>query len=162
MAIKQIVIAGAVAAVLAGASRVTAQPSTGGCSLRAAADGSCGHAAMARLQDAAAASPPSTQAPAKRRDSLKNGAIIGGAIGLGLGLVAAGISDCPGDDPSGSCPAARAGGVVLSTAFWAGIGIGLDALVTERTHALSPPASPTRNRPRTLPPRPPLAMRLRW
>jgi hypothetical protein len=151
------------AGVLAAAPCAAAAPAAAGpCSLRAAAEGACGEAARSGLQDPAATPPQSPPQTPKRRDSLKNGAIIGGAIGLALGLVAAGISDCPGDDPDGSCPAARVGGVAVSTAFWAGIGIGLDALVTDRTNAAVPPASRTRNRLRTLPPRPALAMRVRW
>ena len=79
---------------------------------------------------------------------------------LGLGLVAAGISDCPGSDPGGSCPAARAGGLVVSTAVWTGIGIGVDALVADRTSAIAiPPAR--RGRTRQFP-RPPLAVTVRW
>lgn len=160
MAFRRFAIAFAVATGLLGTSRVTAEPAAYACSLRAAFEGTCVAAATARLQ---APAPPATATPpAKRRDSLKNGAIIGGSIGLALGLLASGISDCPGDNPSGSCPAARVGGVVVSTAVWAGIGIGLDALVTDRTHAVGPPASRLRNRLRTLPPRPSLAMRLRW
>src|SRR5688572_25719736 len=92
------------------------------CTLSAAVDGTCEAAALARLQDPSPAPPATTPAaPGKRRDSLKNGAIIGGAIGFALGLVAAGIADCPGDDASGSCPAARVGGLLVSTAVWAGI-----------------------------------------
>ena len=161
MAFGRIMIAAAMAAGLAGAPCAAAEPVTKACPLREAAEGTCDEASLARLQDPAAPAPASPP-PAKRRDSLKNGAIIGGAIGLALGLLASGIADCPGDDPSGSCPAARVGGVVLSTAFWAGIGVGLDALVTDRTNAVAAPAGPTRNRVRTLPPRPSLAMSLRW
>ena len=160
MTFGRTMIVAAMAAGLA-ATPCVASAATRTCSLREAAEGTCDEAVTARLQDPAPAA-PATPPPTKRRDSLKNGAIIGGAIGLAIGLVAAGISDCPGDDPGGSCPAARAGGVVVSTAVWAGIGIGLDALVTDRTHAIAPSASHTRNRSRTLPPRPSLAMRVRW
>ena len=132
MAFGQIIFTATMAAGLVGAPRVAAEPATAVCSLRAAVEGTCDEAALARLQEPvspAPASPPTT----KRRDSLKNGAIIGGAIGLALGLIGSGIADCPGDDPSGSCPGARVGGVVLSTAIWAGIGVGVDALVANRT-----------------------------
>ncbi len=37
----------------------------------------------------------------KRGDSLKNGALIGAALGLLFGSISAGISDCPGEDPGG-------------------------------------------------------------
>ena len=151
-------IAAAVASGLLGAVRADADTARGGCSLRAAAEGACDEAVLARLQDPANTTPV-TPRPTKRRDSLKNGAIIGGVIGFALGLVASGIADCPGDDPSGSCPGARVGGLMISTAFWAGVGIGLDALVTDRTHAVAPPARPSRGR--ALPP-PSVRMTLRW
>jgi hypothetical protein len=142
-----------------------AEPPPAVCSLRAAAAGTCVAASVARWQDPAAPPPASGSAappPTRKRDSLKNGAIIGGAIGFAVGLIGSGIADCPGDDPSGSCPAARVAGVVLSTAIWSGIGVGVDALVADRTMAFSPPGAPGRTRTRALPPRPSLAMRLRW
>ena len=168
MAFGRFICAAAVAAGLMCPPHASAEPATA-CSLRALVDssavarsakvdGTCDQADLARWQDPAATA-PATPPPAKRRDSLKNGAIIGGVIGFALGLVASGIADCPGDDPSGSCPAARVGGVVVSTAFWAGIGIGLDALVTDRTNAVAPPPRPARGR--ALPP-PSLRMTLRW
>ena len=157
MAFGRIMIATAMTAGLAGAPCVAAERGAKTCSLREAAEGRCADASLTPIQDPA--TPPQTT---KRRDSLKNGAIIGGAIGLAIGLLGSGIADCPGDDPSGSCPWARVGGVVVSTAIFMGIVVGLDALVTERTNAVTPPASRTRNLIRTLPPRPSLAMTLRW
>src|SRR5262245_34348864 len=50
----------------------------------------------------------------QKRDSLKNGALIGAVVGLAMGFVTAGISDCPGDEPGGSCGAFRAVAVVTS------------------------------------------------
>src|SRR5687767_14202605 len=47
----------------------------------------------------------------RRGDSLKNGALIGLGIGTGMGLLAAGISDCP-ENPSGSCPGFRVAGAL--------------------------------------------------
>jgi hypothetical protein len=79
----------------------------------------------------------------KRGDSLRNGAIIGALVGVGLGVLVAGMSDCPGDDPGGSCPAARAVGFLVSTGVYAAIGTGIDALVVGRTTLYKAPmASP--------------------
>lgn len=154
-----VVTTGIIAAPQVGAERLRAV-----CSLRSAAEGACDDAAIARLQDPAPATPAATSpAPARRRDSLKNGAIIGGLIGLAFGVLGSSIADCPGDDPGGSCPGTRVGGVIMSTALWAGIGIGVDAMVTDRTPALaSPGKSGPRRRTKTLPPRPSLATTVRW
>jgi hypothetical protein len=160
MAFGRIICTAVVGAGLVCPPHASGAGPTADCSLRAAAQGACGERDLARLQDPATTT-PAAPPPTKRRDSLENGAIIGGAIGLALGLVASGIADCPGDDPSGSCPGARVGGVVISTAFWAGVGIGLDALVTDRTHAVAPPPRPARVRTPALPP-PSLRMTLRW
>ena len=163
MAFHRVMFAAVVTAIVSTLRVGAAEPPPPACSLKAAASGTCGAASLDRWQDSAAPAPASAPtAPARRRDSLKNGAIIGGAIGFALGLIGSSIADCPGDDPSGSCPAARVGGVVLSTAIWSGIGVGVDALVADRTMALSPLATPGRARTRALPPRPSLAMRLRW
>ena len=159
MPFGRLMFAAALTAGLASPTQASAASAIAPCSLRAAVEGTCDDAGLARLQEPAPA--PATAAPAKKRDSLRNGAIIGGAIGLAIGIVASGIADCPGDDPSGSCPAARVGGVVVSTALWAGVGIGLDALVTDRTNAVASPARPARGRMRPLPP-PSLRMTLRW
>jgi hypothetical protein len=69
----------------------------------------------------------------KRGDPLRNGALIGAAVGLGLGVVAGGMSDCPGDDPGGNCPEVRAALVLFSTGVYAAIGTALDALLVGRT-----------------------------
>ena len=67
----------------------------------------------------------------RRGDSLKNGAIIGAAIGLLTGF----IGDCPrtGNSTSKGCPRARVVYVVGGSAIWAGIGAGIDALIPGRT-----------------------------
>jgi hypothetical protein len=80
----------------------------------------------------------------QKRDSLKNGTIIGAAVGAAMGLVAAGISDCPGDQPGGSCPWFRAGALIMSTGLYAGLGAGIDALIPGRTTLyVAVPQSPT-------------------
>jgi hypothetical protein len=80
-----------------------------------------------------------------RGDSLRNGALIGGVMGVGMGLIAAGISDCPGDDPGGSCPGFRAAALLGSTGVYAGIGAGVDALVVGRTTLYEVPTAPPRS-----------------
>jgi len=68
----------------------------------------------------------------RRGDSLKNGAIIGAAVGLFTGL----IGDCPSAgsrNRSNGCPGARVGYVLGGAAIWAGIGAGIDALIPGRT-----------------------------
>ena len=69
----------------------------------------------------------------QNRDSLKNGTLIGLAIGAGMGLMTAAISDCPGNDPGGSCGGARTAAVAVSMGVYSAIGAGVDALVRGRT-----------------------------
>lgn len=76
----------------------------------------------------------------KRGDSLRNGAFIGAIVGAGMGLIVAGISDCPGSDPGGSCPGTRAVAFLFSTGVYAAIGTGIDALVVGRTTLYEAPA----------------------
>lgn len=68
----------------------------------------------------------------KRGDSLRNGAIIGATVGVAAGLLAAGISDCPGVRQDG-CAGSRVAMFVTSTAFYTVVGVGIDALVQGRT-----------------------------
>lgn len=68
----------------------------------------------------------------RRGDSLKNGALIGAAVGLFTGL----LGDCPNagnNNRSSGCPGARIGYVLGGAAIWAGIGAGIDALIPGRT-----------------------------
>jgi hypothetical protein len=67
-----------------------------------------------------------------RGDSLKNGALIGVGVGLGVGVLMRGLADCPGDQNDG-CPGSRAALVLTSTAIYAAIGAGIDALIPGRT-----------------------------
>ena len=76
----------------------------------------------------------------KKGDSLRNGAIIGAIVGVVFGLIGAGMSDCPGDDPGGSCPGARAALFLFSTGAYAAIGTGVDALLPGRTLLYEAPA----------------------
>ena len=78
----------------------------------------------------------------KRGDSLRNGALIGAIVGVAMGLVGAGISDCPGENPGGSCPGTRAALFLFSTGVYAAIGTGIDALVPGRTTLYEAPTVP--------------------
>ena len=69
----------------------------------------------------------------KRGDSLKNGALIGAALGVLFGSIAAGISDCPGEDPGGSCAGTRVIGFAVSMGIYTAIGTGVDAMIVGRT-----------------------------
>ncbi|MEN3339928.1 MAG: hypothetical protein V7647_3604 [Acidobacteriota bacterium] len=71
----------------------------------------------------------------RRGDSLKNGAIVGAGVGLVLGALAAATSTCGGLlGPETSCsPSYKLGIVGVSTAMYAAIGVGIDALRHGRT-----------------------------
>lgn len=98
----------------------------------------------------------------RRGDSLRNGALIGAAVGAAMGLIAAGISDCPGSDPGGSCPAVRTTAFLVSTGVYTAIGTGIDALVVGRTTVYQaptpPPPSPRTPRGRRVS----IALRVQW
>jgi len=80
-------------------------------------------------------------------DSLRNGAIIGAIVGVAVGIFTAGISDCPGDRPSGPCPGSRAALFLVSTGVYAAIGTGIDALIPGRTTLYeAPKTSPSAGR----------------
>ena len=49
-----------------------------------------------------------------------------------MGLLAAGISDCP-ENPSGSCAGFRTAGALTSVAIYTALGVAFDAMVTGRT-----------------------------
>jgi len=77
----------------------------------------------------------------EKRDGLKNGAIIGTVFGALVGILTAGMSDCPGEDPGGPCPAAHAGLALISVGTWAAVGTGIDALIPGRTTLYEAPAA---------------------
>ena len=78
----------------------------------------------------------------QRGDSLRNGALIGAIVGVAIGIVTAGISDCPGSNAGGSCPGSRATLFVVSTGVYAAIGTGIDALIPGRTTLYEAPPVP--------------------
>lgn len=67
----------------------------------------------------------------QKRDSLKNGVLIGAGVGLAMGIIGAGISDCP--ESRQRCGGARAALLGFSIGVYAGFGAGIDALVRGRT-----------------------------
>jgi hypothetical protein len=66
-----------------------------------------------------------------RGDSLKNGALIGAGVGLGIGLLTSGIADCP--ESGGGCAGFRVSFAIVSSAIYAAIGTAIDALIPGRT-----------------------------
>ena len=76
-----------------------------------------------------------------RRDSVKNGAVIGAAISAGLGLIVC----AEGHGSTASC----ASGLALNAAAGALIGAGIDAMHQGRTTIYRKPAAAARRVPRT-------------
>jgi hypothetical protein len=73
---------------------------------------------------------------ARRGDALRNGLVRGALAGVGFGLLA----DCY-DHGQRCLPRRRVSLVALAVGFWAGIGIGIDALHTGRTVLYTAPAA---------------------
>ncbi len=139
------------AGVLLIPSRGAAQPAEAPCPVRARADGTC---------DAAAASParPASSGATRRdaarieTDSLWEGALLGGAVGLGAGATVALLADCPHARSSGSCASDRAALIALSAVLGAGVGLGLDAIVGPEFTGAPLPGPPASERRVGLPP----------
>ena len=68
----------------------------------------------------------------EKRDSLRNGVIAGAVVGSVMGVMTAGIADCPSSRESG-CLGTRAALAVFSTVTYTGLGVGIDALIRGRT-----------------------------
>jgi hypothetical protein len=85
----------------------------------------------------------------RRGDSLRNGLIIGAIIGAAVGRITYGLADCPGARPTGPCPGARRAMFVGTTATYAALGAGIDALAQDRTvvYEAGPTASPSASTP---------------
>jgi len=138
------------AGVLLLPSRAAAQPAEEPCPMRARAEGGCDAAAPAR--------PGSSRANrndlAGRADSdaLWEGALLGGAIGLGAGATVALLADCPPARSGGSCAADRAGLIALSAALGAGVGLGMDAIIGPEFTGAPLPGPPASERRVGLPP----------
>ena len=145
--------------LLAGAllipARGAAQPAEAPCPVRARADGTCDAAAASPARAASSGTKRRDAAARIEPDSLWEGALLGGAVGLGAGATVALLADCPQARSSGSCASDRAALIALSAALGAGVGLGLDAIVgpeftgaplpgppaSERRVGLSPPSS---------------------
>jgi hypothetical protein len=70
----------------------------------------------------------------KRGDSVRNGAIVGAAIGFGLGFLTSDLADCQTPEGYGQChTGARVAFTAMSTAIYGLLGAGIDALVPGRT-----------------------------
>ncbi len=78
----------------------------------------------------------------KRGDSLKNGAITGFAVGVGLGFLASAASDC---GSSASCPGDRWILGAVSTALYTAVGTAIDAAVSGRTTVYEAPRRSSAN-----------------
>jgi hypothetical protein len=68
----------------------------------------------------------------KRGDSLKNGTLIGLGLGLVFGSIAAGLSDCPGDDPGGDCTSFKVAGFATGVGIYTALGTAIDAMIVGR------------------------------
>lgn len=85
------------------------------------------------MQASAPGPSPAPNSPMARRDSIKNGLLIGAAVVATLGVLSWGIADCPDsakdpDAAKGRCPGAKALGLAVAVATGAAIGAGIDLL----------------------------------
>ena len=109
--------------------------------------------------DGACAAAPSPLVPSRLRpapwdsatrveyDPLWEGAMVGGAVGMGYGVVSALVSDCPVGRDRGRCARDRAVLVAVSAVLGATIGVGVDAMLRPEltgAHLPGPPASERR------------------
>lgn len=85
-------------------------------------------------------------------DRLWEGALLGGAVGLGAGATVALLADCPGARTQGSCVSDRAALVALAAMLGAGVGIGMDALIRPEFTGAPLPGPPASERRIGLPP----------
>lgn len=99
----------------------------------------------------------------EKRDSLRNGTIIGAVFGLAMGVLAGGISDCPGDDPGGRCLGFRTSIVAISPLFYGAMGAGVDSLIRGRSPVyVAPTGSSSRASLQLAPGRGVVAFRHSW
>ena len=82
----------------------------------------------------------------KRGDSLKNGVLIGAIVGAAVGVLAAGMQDCP--TLRNSCPGTRVAMPVVAAGVYALLGAGIDALFTGRTTLYEAKTNPPSTRKR--------------
>jgi hypothetical protein len=79
----------------------------------------------------------------QKRDSLRNGVLIGAIVGGVLGVLSGGLADCPGDHSKSGCGAFRVAAVGVSTGVYAGLGAGIDALIPGRATLYAAPPRDT-------------------
>ena len=117
------------------------------CSILGRAQGTCDPAS-------ASSSPGAARDSATRveGDRLWEGALLGGAVGLGAGATVALLADCPSTRTHGSCAPDRAALVALAAVFGAGVGIGMDALIRPEFTGAPLPGPPASERRVGLPP----------
>jgi hypothetical protein len=92
----------------------------------------------------------------KRGDSLKNGALIGATIGVIMGSLMAGISDCPDSECGAGYHVTL---FAVGTGIYTAIGTAIDAMIVGRTRVFEADRSTTAARSLS---GPRLAVRLRW
>jgi hypothetical protein len=76
----------------------------------------------------------------KRGDSLKNGAVNGLIVGIGLSVLSIATVDC---GHASDCRQAQAGASILSTGLYAAIGTAIDAAIQGRTVVYQAPTRTT-------------------
>lgn len=81
--------------------------------------------------------------PRTKRDSIKNGLLIGAAVGSVLSVFGTKMADCP--PPSERCPGTKALGIAITVATGAAMGAGIDFLVDVKSPGLAPARSMQRD-----------------
>src|SRR5436190_12621335 len=96
----------------------------------------------------------------KRGDSLKNGTLIGLALGVVFGSISSGISDCPGAEPGGDCTGFRIAAFAGALGIYTAMGAGVDALIVGHTRLFDAERPGTARA--IVPAGPQRAVRFRW
>lgn len=116
------------------------------CALGVGPDGAC-KGAPSPLVPSRLRPNPWDSATRVESDPLWEGAMVGGAVGMGYGVVSALVSDCPVGRDRARCTRDRAVLVAVSAALGATIGVGVDAMLRPEltgAHLPGPPASERR------------------
>jgi hypothetical protein len=140
------------AGVLLLPSRGSAQPAEAPCPMRARAEGACDAAAASAARPASSRATRNDVAARADTDSLWEGALLGGAVGLGAGATVALLADCPQTRDAGSCASDRAALIALAAALGAGVGLGMDAIIGPEFTGAPLPGPPASERRVGLPP----------
>ena len=78
----------------------------------------------------------------QKRDSLKNGTVAGAIVGIAMGLLSGGLTDCSYQRPGNDCVGFRVAMLALATGVYTGLGAGIDAMIPGRTTVYAAPAQP--------------------